>query len=337
MVRKTRFPDAVDVREIVTPQKVAAVAGVTAEIAQVVVDAHIFGIRSMVASGATIVRLTGDAWEPPYNAAGKYITQNLRRLFKGVIAGDELAALVAKGMPIGSPVPRYDPALEDELLPLTEWLTQCRIPEITTSDVEATLNAWWDLERELVEQVEDGAITVEVVLRRGWDASEREFEDWLELNLAKALGSNLTLIKRQWRAPFGGIADLLVKIDPVDDPTDDPYQVLQWFTNKETGIALALQKTGSNTPGMRRDVYCDERVLSDPLYPREMLDRVCKAMEAHGGSVQYVVPANFRQAEVDQVAKTHLDAFMSNDATPNPATMRAFHTELQAVLDRPRS
>ncbi|HEX2326923.1 MAG TPA: extracellular solute-binding protein [Chloroflexota bacterium] len=118
---------------------------------------------------------------------------------------------------------------------------------------------------------------------------------------------------------------------------DAAWQVLQWFTNKETGIALALQKTGSNTPGMRRDVYCDERVLSDPLYPREMLDRVCKAMEAHGGSVQYVVPANFRQAEVDQVAKTHLDAFMSNDATPNPATMRAFHTELQAVLDRPRS
>ena len=118
---------------------------------------------------------------------------------------------------------------------------------------------------------------------------------------------------------------------------DAAWQVLQWFTNKETGIALALQKTGSNTPGMRRDVYCDERVLNDPLYPREMLDRVCKAMEAHGGSVQYVVPANFRQAEVDQVAKTHLDAFMSNDATPNPATMRAFHTELQAVLDRPRS
>jgi hypothetical protein len=37
------------------------------------------------------------------------------------------------------------------------------------------------------------------------------------------------------------------------------------------------------------------------------------------------------------VAKTHLDAFMTNSATPNPATMRAFHTELQAVLDRPRS
>jgi ABC-type glycerol-3-phosphate transport system substrate-binding protein len=118
---------------------------------------------------------------------------------------------------------------------------------------------------------------------------------------------------------------------------DAAWQVLQWFTNKETGVALALQKTGSNTPGMRRDVYCDERVLNDPLYPREMLDRVCKAMEAYGGSIQYVVPANFRQPEVDQVAKKHIDAFLANEATPNAATMRTFHSELQAVLDLPRT
>jgi len=118
---------------------------------------------------------------------------------------------------------------------------------------------------------------------------------------------------------------------------DAAWQVQQWFTNKETGIALALQKTGSNTPGMRRDVYCDERVLTDPFYPREMLDRVCKAMEAHAASIQYVVPANFRQSEVDQLAKKHIDTFLANEATPNSATMRTFHTELQAVLDLPRS
>jgi ABC-type glycerol-3-phosphate transport system substrate-binding protein len=118
---------------------------------------------------------------------------------------------------------------------------------------------------------------------------------------------------------------------------DAAWQVVQWFVDKETGIALALQKTGSNTPGMRRDVYCDERVLNDPLYPRDMLDRVCKAMEAYAASIRYVVPANFRQAEVDQVAKRHMDAFMANDAAPNPATMRAFHAELQTVLDQPRT
>ncbi len=118
---------------------------------------------------------------------------------------------------------------------------------------------------------------------------------------------------------------------------DASWIVQQWFTNKETGVALALQKTGSNTPGMRRDVYCDERVLTDPLYPRATLDRVCKAMEAHAASIQYVVPANFRQNEVDQLAKRHIDAFLANSAAPNPATMKAFHTELQAVLDQPRT
>jgi ABC-type glycerol-3-phosphate transport system substrate-binding protein len=118
---------------------------------------------------------------------------------------------------------------------------------------------------------------------------------------------------------------------------DAGWTVLQWFTNKETGVALALQKTGSNTPGMRRDVYCDERVLTDPIFPRAMLERVCKAMENYAAGIQYVVPANFRQTEVDQVAKRHVDAFLENSVAPNPATMRAFHSELQAVLDQPRT
>ena len=118
---------------------------------------------------------------------------------------------------------------------------------------------------------------------------------------------------------------------------DAGWQVLQWFTNKETGVALALQKTGSNTPGMRKDVYCDERVLSDPLYPRAMLDRVCKIMDQNAGSILYQVPANFRQSDVEAVAMKHLSLFLNNEATPSAATMRTFHTELQAALDLPRS
>ena len=117
---------------------------------------------------------------------------------------------------------------------------------------------------------------------------------------------------------------------------DAGWIVTQWFTNKETGVALALQKTGSNTPGMRRDVYCDERVLSDPLYPRAMMDRICKTMDANAGSVLYQVPANFRQPDADAVAIKHMNLFMNNEATPSAATMRAFHTELQAALDLPR-
>ncbi|HET7771932.1 MAG TPA: hypothetical protein VFN74_24370, partial [Chloroflexota bacterium] len=117
---------------------------------------------------------------------------------------------------------------------------------------------------------------------------------------------------------------------------DAGWLVLQWFTNKETGVALALQKTGSNTPGMRKDVYCDERVLSDPLYPRAMMDRICKTMDANAGSVLYQVPANFRQTDADNVAIKHMNLFMTNEAQPSAATMRVFHTELQAALDLPR-
>jgi hypothetical protein len=87
---------------------------------------------------------------------------------------------------------------------------------------------------------------------------------------------------------------------------------------------------------MRKDVYCDERVLADPDYPREMLERVCKAMD-QAGTVPYSVPWNYRQPDVEAVVKKHLDGFLNNTATPSAATMRAFHTELQAVLDQPRT
>jgi ABC-type glycerol-3-phosphate transport system substrate-binding protein len=117
---------------------------------------------------------------------------------------------------------------------------------------------------------------------------------------------------------------------------DQGWQVVKGFTDKETGVALALQKTGSNTPGMRKDVYCDERVLADPDYPREMLERVCKAMD-QAGSVPYSVPWNYRQPDVETVVKKHMDGFLNNTATPSAATMRAFHTELQVVLDQPRA
>jgi hypothetical protein len=36
---------------------------------------------------------------------------------------------------------------------------------------------------------------------------------------------------------------------------DQGWRVVRWFTDRETGVALALQQTGSNTPGMRKDVY----------------------------------------------------------------------------------
>jgi ABC-type glycerol-3-phosphate transport system substrate-binding protein len=116
---------------------------------------------------------------------------------------------------------------------------------------------------------------------------------------------------------------------------DQAWEVVKWFTDRESGVALALQTRGSNTPGMRQDVYCDERLLADPAYPREMLERVCKAMD-HASTLSYSVAANYRQAEVDQVVVKHMTAFRDNTAAPNAATMRALTADVQAVLDRNR-
>jgi multiple sugar transport system substrate-binding protein len=116
---------------------------------------------------------------------------------------------------------------------------------------------------------------------------------------------------------------------------DQGWETTRWFTDKDTGIALALQKTGSNTPGARKDVYCDERVVNDPDYPRAMLDRVCKAMDL-APTVAYSVPANYRQAELEQIVKKYSDGFVKNEMAPSAAVMKAFHTDVQALLDQPR-
>jgi ABC-type glycerol-3-phosphate transport system substrate-binding protein len=117
---------------------------------------------------------------------------------------------------------------------------------------------------------------------------------------------------------------------------DAGWQVLQWLSDKETGIALALQTRGSNAPGMRRDVYCDERLLNDPVYGREMMDRMCKAMEQHAGTVTYNVPANYRQTEVEAIVLKHMNDVRDNKTPPSATTMRAMTTEIQAALNLPR-
>jgi ABC-type glycerol-3-phosphate transport system substrate-binding protein len=116
---------------------------------------------------------------------------------------------------------------------------------------------------------------------------------------------------------------------------DAAWEVVKWFTDRETGVQLGLQTRGSNTPGMRKDVYCDERLLADPAYPREILDRVCKAMD-NAATITYSVAHNFRQNDVNAVVTRHMNAVRENTAAPSAATMRAMTQEVQAVLDQPR-
>jgi multiple sugar transport system substrate-binding protein len=143
------------------------------------------------------------------------------------------------------------------------------------------------------------------------------------------------------RGPTGKLgADL--SVDPMGlnartAVADQAWTVLQWFTDRETGVALTQQtaSSASTTPGMRRDVYCDERVLGDPNAPREVMERFCKAIDA-ANSTPYVYPHNLRLVELQAVLARHLNAFRENTAAPTAAYMRAFTAEVQAVLDQPR-
>jgi multiple sugar transport system substrate-binding protein len=167
--------------------------------------------------------------------------------------------------------------------------------------------------------------------------------------LAGARGNIRTAVKDSFRwsmillprGPTGRLgADLSVAPVSLNARTpvaDQGWEVVKWFTDRETGVALALQQTGSNTPGMRPDVYCDPRLLADPAYPREVLERPCKAMEQAAGAISYSVPWNYRQPEVDEVVGRHLHAFRENRVAPSAAAMRAFAAEVQAVLDLPRA
>src|SRR6266540_6955236 len=106
------------------------------------------------------------------------------------------------------------------------------------------------------------------------------------------------------KGPTGRIgADLSVAPISLNTKTKAPdqgWEIVKWFTDKETGVQLALQQE-SNTPGMRPDVYCDARLLADPTFPREVLERPCKAMEQASSSAAYSVPWNSRQPEVNGV------------------------------------
>ncbi len=142
------------------------------------------------------------------------------------------------------------------------------------------------------------------------------------------------------RGPTGTLgADLSVgplSINAATRAPDEAWQVLQWLTDRETGVALALQTRGTNVPGMRPDVYSDPRLLNDPNYPPEIPLRISKAME-QGTGIAYVVPANYRQVEVNDVVTKYTGGFLENRLVPSATTMQAFSTELQAALDLPRS
>ena len=60
---------------------------------------------------------------------------------------------------------------------------------------------------------------------------------------------------------------------------------------RQRGQPGALQPDGSLTPGFRKDVYCDDRLLNDPRFPKEAMKANCDNIDQPDS---YVYPANFR-------------------------------------------
>jgi multiple sugar transport system substrate-binding protein len=116
---------------------------------------------------------------------------------------------------------------------------------------------------------------------------------------------------------------------------DEAWLLLKWLTDHDTGLALALQKTGSTTPGARPDVYNDPKFLNHETFPRlfQELDRDSNALaENYQGSI----PHNYKIPEVNAVLNKAMTAVRNNEAEPTPAFLKNLNDEVQNILSLPR-
>jgi multiple sugar transport system substrate-binding protein len=118
---------------------------------------------------------------------------------------------------------------------------------------------------------------------------------------------------------------------------DEAWKALLWFTDKETGIQLGLQKSPgvSTTAGARPDVYGDPRLLNHDVYPK-LLQELDRDSNVLGENYQGSIPHNFKISEVNAVLKKAMDAIVANQGEPTPSFMKNVNDELQNVLSLPR-
>ena len=116
---------------------------------------------------------------------------------------------------------------------------------------------------------------------------------------------------------------------------DAAWQLVKWLTNKDTGLALAQQKSPgvSTTPGARPDVYNDPKFLDHELFPRYLqeLER-----DANLLNEPFQVPGNFKIPEFNAALAAQVDKIWKNEADPNPSFMKSLNDELQNILNLPR-
>jgi ABC-type glycerol-3-phosphate transport system substrate-binding protein len=117
---------------------------------------------------------------------------------------------------------------------------------------------------------------------------------------------------------------------------DGAWELLKWVTNRDSGVNLALQPDGSLTPGFRKDVYCDDRLLNDQRFPKDAMKANCDNIEQPDS---YVFPANFRLAGpggIQEILDKYINPIYDLQQEPTPAYLKELNTEVQRVLDMPR-
>ncbi len=115
---------------------------------------------------------------------------------------------------------------------------------------------------------------------------------------------------------------------------DQAFELLKFVTDREFGVALALQRMGSVTPGGRPDVYGDQRILNATQYPKQ-------AQKTQLASVSEIkepfsAPANFRAADIAAVRDPATTKITTGEAKPEQGYLRDLNAQLQTIMDMPR-
>lgn len=114
---------------------------------------------------------------------------------------------------------------------------------------------------------------------------------------------------------------------------DQAWEVLKWITDKDSGVEYALQTQGSLTPGFRKDVYCDDRLINDPRFPKDAMQVNCMNPDKPEG---YTWQANLRQTELQTALEQYTLKIPTGEWNPTASALREVTRELQVIADMPR-
>lgn len=238
-------PSGREVRQVIAAGWVAERAQVPAQIARAIVDAHLFGVVALAASGVPI-QIADSFW----SAHDCPFTHELSKLFVSEAwdgfdqhAGD-LHSFARTIFPPEVPEPRYAPIFERQLGILDGQLAVHLVGAIDQKVVDRVISEWIALVADAIVQ---GRLN-NAVLKRSWERDEAGFESWMVEERPRLLGAEWELVKRQWRAPDGTRADLICRAITMSDECDVEAGDIIVLENK------ALEVTSSDIDQVRRYV-----------------------------------------------------------------------------------